>query len=109
MRLLKRTALAAASLGLFLALPARQPELHRGLCRSIVAVSDGSLLLDHRFGWTSHRDRIGVPMHDLPGTVFPSKYTGRAQRDGRKSFPSGNLRPEPLDFDNVRQLWSDVL
>ena len=48
-------------------------------------------------------------MHDLPRAVFSSKDTRRPQRDGRKRFPSGNLRPEPLDFDNVRQFWSGVL
>ncbi len=32
------------------------------------------LPLDHRFGRLSHRDRIGMAMHDLPRAVFRPKY-----------------------------------
>jgi hypothetical protein len=67
------------------------------------------LLLNDRFGWPSRRNRVCVPVHDLPNAVFGTHDHRDPQTDGGDGLMSANLGLAPLDPHNGGKLRSYVL
>jgi hypothetical protein len=66
------------------------------------------LLLNDRFGWPSRRNRVCVPVHDLPNAVFGTHDHRDPQTDGDDGLLSAKLCLAPLRPDNVGKLRSYV-
>jgi len=58
--------------------------------RNLLPSRDG-LLLNDRYGWPSSRDRVCVPMHNLPTPVLAGHDHRCPQTDGTDSTLSADL------------------
>jgi hypothetical protein len=72
------------------------------------ATSIAHLPVDHGRCWPLGRDRISVPVNELPRAAFKPEQTRHAQSERENFGAAADLRSPALDLYDTRELGSDV-
>lgn len=70
---------------------------------------DAESFADNRRRRAWCRNRIGVPMNQLPITALWPKYAGDAKGDGNHFLAAANLGSNALNFDYTRKIFREIL